>query len=126
MPFTLTLAAGYLLVVGIFGVLVPLLRLGPNHAEFQAQSSAFRIGAHTRELTFAATSIVAAIGLFGTHTWARKLALVLLVVEIIFASNAFAWGFSNGRPTRRVLFISRVVITAWNGFWLYLIFRLAL
>ena len=126
MPSTLNFAAGYLLVVGIFGLLVQFLHLGPNHPEFQAQNLAFRVGAQTRELTFAAISVVAAIGLFGHHAWARKLALVLLVIEIIFASNAFAWGFSKGRPTRRVLLISRVVTAAWNGFWFYLIFRLAL
>jgi hypothetical protein len=125
-PSTLSVAAGYLLVVGICGLLVQLLQLGPNHPEFQAQTSAFRIGAQTRELAFAAISVVAAIGLFGHHAWARTLALVLLVVEIMFTSNAFAWGFSKGRPTRRVLFISRIAMALWNGFWFYLIFRLAL
>jgi len=122
----LRIAAWYLVVVGILGLVWPLLRIGPNHPEFQQQSLAFRIGAHTRELILSIVSIVSGIGLFWHHAWARKLALGLLLVGYIYAANAFAWGFSSGQPTPRVLLFSRIVVAAWTGLWFYLIYRLAL
>jgi hypothetical protein len=123
---TLRIAAGYLVVSGIAGLVWPLLRLGPNHPEFRAQNLATRIGAQTRELTLAAVSVVAGIGLFWHHSWARKLALGLLLIESFYGSEAFAWGFSSGPPTPRVRLFSRFVIIAWNGLWFYLIYRLKL
>ena len=123
---TLRIAAGYLALSGLTGLVWPLLRLGPNHPEFQAQNLATRIGAHTRELILAATSDVAGVGLFWHHSWARKLALGLLVVEAFYGSEAFAWGFSSGPPKPRVRLISHLVVVAWNGFWFYLVYRLVL
>ena len=123
---TLQIAAGYMAVIGIIGLVWPLLHLSPNHPEFRARSLADRMGAQTRELTFSAASVVAGIGLFSHHAWARKLALGLLLIETICAANAFAWGFSSGQPTPRVRLFSRIVVAAWNGLWFYLIYRLAL
>lgn len=117
---------GYLFVAGVTGILWPLLRLGPDHPEFRAESPAFRLGAHTREVILSAAYIIASIGLFWHYDWGRKLALVVLVVGAFYGSNAFAWGFSNGPPTRRVRLISRVVVFAWNGIWFYLAYRVTL
>src|SRR5437899_7265537 len=88
---TLRIVAGYMVVIGITGLVWPLLHLGPNHPEFQARSVAYRIGAQTRELTLSAASVVAGIGLFRHHAWARTLALGLLMIGIIYTANAFAW-----------------------------------
>src|SRR4029077_9453363 len=114
MPPTLRIAAGYMVVVGFIGLVWPILRLGPNHPEFQQQTLAFRIGAHTRELILSLVSIVAGIGLFWHHAWARKLALGLIVIGSIYTANAFARGFSSGQPSPRVLLFSRIVVAAWN------------
>jgi hypothetical protein len=122
----LGIAAGYMVVIGITGLAWPLLRLGPNHPEFQARSMAYRIGAHTRELTLSAASVVTGIGLFWHHAWARTLALGLLLIGIIYTAEAFAWGFSSGEPTPRVRLFSRIVVAVWNGLWFYLIYRLTL
>jgi hypothetical protein len=122
----LRIAAGYLVFAGVAGLAVPLLRIGPDHAEFRAQSLGFRVGAYTRGLIFSAASVLAGIGLFEHHDWARKLALGLLIIGTIPAANAFAWGFSTGRPTRRVSLISQLVVAAWNACWFYVIYRLAL
>jgi hypothetical protein len=115
---------------GIAGLAWPLFRFGPNHPEFRAQSFAYRAGAQTRELTLAVASIVSGIGLFWHHSWARKLALGVLLIEIFYGSNAFAWGFSrgfsSGPPTPRVRLFSLFAIAVWNGLWLWLIYRLAL
>lgn len=89
-PSILQIAAGYIFVIGIAGMVWPLLRLGPNDLGFQAQSLAFRMGAHTRELTLSAASVVAGVGLFCHHSWARKLALVLLLIGTIYHAEAFA------------------------------------
>jgi hypothetical protein len=84
------------------------------------------MGAQTRGLILGTASVVAGIGLFWHHSWARKLALGLLLIEAFYGSEAFAWGFSSGPPTPLVRLFSRFVIAAWNGFWFYLIYRLAL
>jgi hypothetical protein len=123
---TLRIAAGYMVVSGITGLVWPLLSLGPDHPEFRAQNIATRIGVQIRELILAATSVVAGAGLLWHHSWARKLAMGLLVVETFYGPQAFAWGFSSGPPTPRVRLFSRFVIAAWNGLWFYLIYRLAL
>ena len=109
---TRRIAAGYMVVSGIAGLVWPLLRFGPNHPKFRAQSLATRIGVHTRELTLATISIVSGIGLFWHHPWARKLALGLLLIEALYGSEAFAWGFSGGPPTPRVRLFSRFAIAA--------------
>jgi hypothetical protein len=115
-----------MVVIGITGLVWPLLHLGPTHPEFRAQSLPFRIGAQTRELTLSAASVVAGIGLFWRHSWAGKLALGLLLIGTFYHAEAFAWGFSRGRPTPRVRLFSRIVVCAWNGLWFYTIYRLAL
>ncbi len=125
-PLTLRIIAGYMLVCGITSLIWPLLRLVPNHPEYQAQSLAYRIGARTRVLMFAIAYVVAGIGLFLHHVWARNLGLGLLVIGTLYSANAFAWGFSNGPPTPRVLLFSRIFVAAWNGLWFYLIYRLVL
>ena len=56
-----------MLVRGGIALVWPLLRLGPNHPEFQAQSAASRSGAHSRELILSVACIVAGVGLFWHH-----------------------------------------------------------
>jgi hypothetical protein len=126
LPSTLQIAAAYMILAGVTGLLWPLLRIGPNHPEFQAKSLAYRIGAQTSELLISAGYLVAGIGLFGHHPWGRKLSLGFLLIGTIYAANAFAWGFSSGPPAPRVRLFSRIVVAAWNGLWFYLIYRLAL
>jgi hypothetical protein len=126
LPSTLQIAAAYMILTGVAGLLWPLLRIGPNHPEFQAKSLAYRIGAQTSELIISAGYLVAGTGLFGHHAWGRKLSLGFLLIGTIYGANAFAWGFSSGPPAPRVRLFSRIVVAAWNGLWFYLIYRLAL
>ena len=126
LPSTLRIAAGYMVATGIIGLIWPLLRLGPNHPEFQARSLAYRVGAQTSALTLSAACVVAGIGLFLHHAWARKLALGLLLIGTIYSANEFAWGFSGGQPAPRVQLLSLIAVAAWNGLWFYLIYRLTL
>jgi hypothetical protein len=112
-----------MVVMGIAGIVWPFLGLGPEHTDFQGQSSAYKVGAYTSTMTLSAASLVAGIGLLWHHAWARKLSLGVLVVGTIYAANEFAWGFSSGPPTPRVRVFSRIVVVAWNGFWFYLVYR---
>jgi hypothetical protein len=113
-------------VRGSIGLIWPLLRLGPNHPEFQAQSTAYRSGAHSRELILSTACIVAGFGLLGHHDWGRVLGLALLTIGIFYDANSFAWGFSSGTPTPRVRALSQIIVAAWNGMWFYCINRAAL
>jgi hypothetical protein len=123
---TFLIVTGYLVLAGLAGLVWPLLHLGPNHPEFQAQSLAYRLGANSRELAFSIASVAAGIGLFWHYNWARKLALGVLLVQTIYTANALAWGFSGGQPTARVRLVSRIVAAAWNGLWFYLVYRMVL
>lgn len=123
LPLSVKVAAIYLLWCGLFGVLCPLLGLGPHHAEFEAKSTAFKIGSQARSISFALAFLIAGVGILSRKAWARKLALVLLVLAIPYSATAFAWGFARGRPGLSLLFLSHGLLAAWNGLWFYLLFR---
>ena len=123
-PVVLRIAAGYLLVAGTIKVVWPLLRLGPDHPEFQAQSLAHKIRAYTREFTISVAYLVAGLALLSHHAWGRTVALVFLVIGGFYGANAFAWGFSQGPPTPRARLFSRIVVGIWHGLWFYVIYRL--
>jgi hypothetical protein len=122
-PLVLRIAIGYMLVRGVIGLIVPVLRLGPNHPEFQAQGFAYRVGAKTRELVLSVAYIVVGVGLLRHEVWGRMLTSGLLAVATIYEANAFAWGISKGPPSPRVRLVSNIVVVAWNAMWFYLIYR---
>jgi hypothetical protein len=124
--WNLLVPAGYMVVAGIAGFVLPLFRLVRDQPEFQEQSLAFRAGGRTRELILSTASIVAGTALFWHHSWARTLALGVLLIETVYGPNSFAWGLSGRQPTRRVRLLAHVLVACWNGFWFYLICRLAL
>jgi hypothetical protein len=127
-PSSFRIASVYLVVIGMIGLILPLLRIGPIHPEFGAQSTAYKIGAQTSVMIVSAATLVAGMGLFWHHLWARNLSLGVLVIGTFSATNEFAWGFSrallSGPPTPRIRLLSRIVVVAWNAFWFYLIYRL--
>lgn len=60
---------------------------------------------------------------FFRKAWARKGALVALVLSTFYEGTAFAWGFTRGVPTTQALFIGYGAMIAWNAVWIYLIYR---
>jgi hypothetical protein len=126
LPSALRVATVYMFARGGIGLIWPLLGLGPKHPEFQAQNTAYRIGAHSRELISSTASIVAGFGLLGHHSWGRVLALVLVLIRTLHDANSFAWGFSSGPPTPRVRLLAQIIMVVWNGMWFYFIFKSAL
>jgi hypothetical protein len=127
--WTLRIAAGYMVLIGIAGLVLPLFPREPNQRDFQAQSFAYRLGRHIGQFGLPAAEVIAGFSLFWHHAWARNLALALLVIGSFFNARDFAWGFSGAkeaRPTLRLYLVSGTVVAAWNAFWFYLIYRVAL
>lgn len=123
LPIELKIAAIYLIVVGVIGLVWPLLNIIPNHHEFQVKSVAYKAGAYFREIVFNVIFITSGIGLFIRKTWARRLALVVIPVSTIYSSTSFAWGFARGKPNLSTFIISFLIVGLWNAFWFYIIFR---
>jgi hypothetical protein len=117
------IAAIYLVIAGGIGILWPLTGLGPHHPEFQAKSFAFKLGSYARENVMNILFLISGIGILYKKVWARKMALVILVISAIYAANSFAWGFSKDPPSLNARLISWVVFGLWNGLWFYLIYR---
>ena len=117
------IAAIYLIIAGGVGVLWPLTGLGPHHPEFQVKSFEYKLGSYTRENIVNILFLISGIGILSGKAWARKMALIILVVSAIYSANSFAWGFSNGPPSINVRLVSFLILGLWNGMWFYLIYR---
>ena len=123
LPLSLKVAAAYLIIGGFIGLIWPLLGLGPHHTEFEAQSLVYKVGAYFRSSIQEVAFFVCGVGLFMRKTWARKSALIVLVIATIYVGNEFAWGFAQGRPSTEVQLISYAIVAAWNAIWFYLIYK---
>ena len=123
LPLGLKIAATYLVIGGLIGLIWPLTGLGPHHPEFEAQSLAYKAGAYFRSSVQELVFLVCGIGLFMRKAWARKWALIILVIATVYMGNEFAWGFAHGRPSTDVRVMSYAIVTAWNAIWFYLIYR---
>ena len=117
------IAAIYLIIAGVLGILWPLTGLGPHHPAFQAKSFAFKLGSYARGNLVNLFFVISGIGLLCRKTWARKIAMVILVIGAIYTANEFAWGFAGGNPPLLVRLVSFVVVGIWNGIWFYFILR---
>jgi hypothetical protein len=122
-PKALRIAAGYMVLIGIFGLILPLTNMGPHYAQYEARSFAYKLGAQFRELTINALFIVSGMGLFRRRGWARNLALWSLVLAAIDGTTTFAWGVAGGPPGSRVYLFSGIVNVIWDGLWFYFICR---
>ena len=123
LPIGLKIVAAYLVLDGAIGLAWPLLGLGPHHPEFDVKSFAFKFGSYSRDILFDILYLVSGIGLFLRKAWARKVALVIIAIGTIYATNSFAWGLAEGKPTLNVYIISFIVVGIWNAIWFYLLYR---
>jgi len=123
LPIGLKIAGGYLLVVGLFGFLLFIIKLLPEHPEFAAKSIGYKVGSYFRVALFDLLSVVSGVGIILRKLWARKLALFLLVLTVPYTANEFAWGVAQGRPSQQLYFISLAAWFAWNGIWFLLIYK---
>ena len=125
LPKALRIAAAYMVLIAIFGLVLPLTNMGPQYAQYDARSFAYKLGAQLRELTINVLFIVSGIGLFRRRIWARNLALWSLVLAAIDGTTTFAWGLAGGPPSSRVYLFSGIANALWEGLWFYLIYRTA-
>ncbi len=117
------IAAIYFIISGGIGALWPLTGLGPHHPEFQATSFAWKLGSYAREILISILFLISGIGLLYKKIWARKMAMVILVISTIYSANSSAWGFAQGEPTLSIRAISFLIVGLWNGFWFYLVYK---
>ena len=118
-------AAVYLVIAGVLGLVVPILLFGDQQPEFESQSFAYKAGAFFREGVQSIAFIVCGAGLFLGKSWARIWALIVLAYSTIYLANQFAWGYAGGPPTTNIRFLTYAVFIAWNGIWCWLIYRYA-
>jgi hypothetical protein len=123
LPLGLKIAVAYLLFAGASSFLFPLFGLGPNYAEFDAKSTAYKVSVYTQSAIVDGLFVVAGIGLFYRRSWARKLGLIILVVSTVYGAYEFAWGVAHGRPSSTLVLIGFVVVGAWNAIWFSLVYR---
>lgn len=123
MPSGLKVVTVYFLVFGLLGLVWPLLDIGPHHPEFEAKSFAFRAGSYVRQSIQELGFLACGVGLLLGRVWARKAAVVMLVIATIYGGNQFAWGLANGQPTNSTLAISYAAVVAWNAIWIYLLLK---
>lgn len=96
---------------------------GPHHPEFEAQSTAYKFGAYFRQSIQEFALFICGVGLLYRKSWARRGALVVLVVSTIYAGRDFAWGFAKGPPSITVMLISYALMILWNSIWFVLIYK---
>ena len=123
LPLGLKVAAAYLLFAGASSFVLPLFAHSLHYAEWDASSTAHKVGVHIRFVILNGLFVIAGIGLFNRRSWARKLALVILVVSTVYSACEFAWAVAHGRPSSMLVLIGFVVVGAWNAIWFSLVYR---
>ena len=123
MKTPLKITIGYLLIGGLIGAVWPLLNLGPNYPEFQAQSLAYQIGSYARELLISLAFIISSLGLIKYQLWARKVGLFALFFAFLYGGNAIAWGWAGGKPSSNIILYSYVVSFIWYGIWFFILYH---
>ena len=122
-PVKLKIVGCYLLVIGSLGVIWPYLGLGPNHEEFIAKSHTYKIGAYSRFMILNLIFLISGIGILLKKSWARKTAMVVLIISTIYTANDIAWGVSGSSPTRIIYLGSFIIVALWNGLWFYYLYN---
>jgi len=119
----LRITAFYLLFFGFLSAIWPLLGLGPNYAEFEASSLAYKISAYGKELFVSIGFFVSGVGIFLKKAWSRVTGLWSLAIAAYLGGTTIAWGWAGGRPTSEVLVYSYIASITWYGIWFYILYR---
>lgn len=123
LPIGLKVVGVFLALSGFIEIVWPLFGFGPHHPEFTAQSDAYKLGAFFRNGLQGFAFLVFGIGILMRKSWARKGALIVLIIAAVCGGKAFAWGFAKGRPGVEILLVSYTIVFAWYSIWFYLIFK---
>jgi hypothetical protein len=123
MNMALRITAIYLIISGAVGTIWPLLNIGPNHTDFEAQSFAYQLGSYGRELFISIAFLVSGLGLLYYKLWARKVGLVALALAFFYGGNAMAWGWAGGKPSSNIILYSYLACFFWYGTWFLVLYR---
>ena len=123
LPLGLKIAAIYLIISGAIGLILPFTGLGPNHPEFEAKNITYKLGVYSRTFLFDIVFVISGIGILLKKSWARKSALIIIVLSAIYTTHEFSWGFARGKPSLSIYLLSSAVIGAWSGIWFFLVFK---
>jgi hypothetical protein len=123
LPIGLKIAAIYLIISGTIGMILPFTGLGPHHLEFEVKNFAYKLGAYSRAFLFDIVFVISGIGILFKKYWARKSALIIIVLNAIYTTNEFAWGFAKGKPSLLIYLLSFAVIGTWSAVWFFIIFK---
>ncbi len=115
------IAAIYFIVHGTLGIIWPFTGLGPFYQEFVTQQLDYKIYWYAKEHLVNILFLVSGIGLLNKKYWARKIALIILVISAFIISKGLAWGYAGGRPTKEIYIVSIIIVCSWNSIWFYLI-----
>ena len=123
MSKALRITAIYLIVAGIIGTAWPLLNLGPNQPEIEAQPLAYQLRLYARELCISSAFLISGIGLLKLKLWARKVGLVALALAFFYGGNAMAWGWAGGKPPGSIILYSYLICFVLYGVWFLILYR---
>lgn len=116
-------AASYLIVAGTIGLAWPVIGTVPLHAELEAQSGAYLTAVYFAGIPVWLAFFVSGCALFLGKPWARKAAAATLLVGTVYGGHLLAWSYTGGAPSAAVLLGSYAATAAWNGIWLYLLYK---
>jgi hypothetical protein len=120
LPLNAKIAAIYLIVAGITSI--PFL-FSPQPAQFAAKTVAYRSGYYARQVLLDAAFIVAGVATLRRRPWARKLAVIVLIISGFYGAFDFARGMARGAPPPKILLFGFILVGIWNGIWIYLLCR---
>jgi hypothetical protein len=123
LPLGVKSVATYFIFSFIFALVCTLIMPVSKYAELKERPGAQKMGATMREVVIQVLYLSCGIGLFRRRAWARKLGLLVLIVDTYYGAYACGWGFAGGRPNSNVLIISFLVIGTWNAFWFFLLYH---
>jgi hypothetical protein len=117
----------YLIFTGVVGILYttfwPLTGFGLHYPEFEARSTAFKIGSYGRQYILDLVRVISGIGFLYWKLWAKKLVLAILILDVVYSGIPIAWAWAGGNPPLHTSLICCLIVAAWNGIWFYFVFK---
>jgi len=115
--------AAYFMLAGMYGIRSLCTGAERPYEEFAKQSTAFKVGVYFRETLFCVVDFTVGMLILFHVSWVKVLGIALLVASTPYSGRGFAWGFAKGPPSRKILLMSLAGFCAWNGFLIYVAYK---